>query len=317
MKAFISYSHQDEKYLKRLETHLAQIKREGLLESWTDNEINAGENLSEKISEELSGSDLFIALLSPDYIASNYCYEKEFQTALKMLSNNEIIIVPVICEPCDWTNTPFKELLAVPKDGKPISEWANENTAYVSIVGGLRKLLKGADMTSDLDQSLGKPTILSKNYKVQKDFDSIQKLEFIEKSFKETVSFLKTYISELKGLENISVRILKDEENKLKFILVNRNMVMREATLLLEYNKELDPSSQNMMRYMGGQKDFSLNVAINNNSYDFDLSYNEYELFWQKAGANRRLDDTIYNPELIATVVINDVMKAVGISTDE
>lgn len=115
-KAFISYSHEDEKCLKRLETHLAQIKREGILQSWTDNEIKVGGNLSDIISIELSDYDLFIALISKDYIASNYCYEKEFETALEMLSNKEIMIIPVICEPYDWTNTPFKNLLAVPKD---------------------------------------------------------------------------------------------------------------------------------------------------------------------------------------------------------
>lgn len=317
MKAFISYSHEDEKYLKRLETHLVQIKREGILESWTDNEIKVGENLSEIISDELSSSDLFIALISQDYIASNYCFEKEFQTALEMLSNKQIVIVPIICEPCDWTNTPFKNLLAVPKDGKPISEWANENTAYVSITGSIRKLLKGVEINPELEQQLQMQNVVKKNFKVQKDFDTIQKLEFIEKSFKETVAFLKTYITELRGLENITVRILKDEESKLKFILVNRNMVMREATLVLAYNKELDSSSQNMNRYMGGQKDFSLNVAIDNNTYDFDLSHNEYDLYWIKYPINRQPTVESYVPKDIATIVINDVMKAVGISTEE
>lgn len=317
MKAFISYSHQDEKYLKRLETHLVQIKREGILQSWTDNEINVGENLSDTISDELSSSDLFIALISPDYIASNYCYEKEFETALEMLSKKEIIIIPVICEPCDWTNTPFKNLLAVPKDGKPISEWANENTAYVSVTGSIRKLLKGVEINPESEQKLDIQPTTKKSFKVQKDFDTIQKLEFIEKSFKETVAFLKTYISELKGLENITVRILKDEESKLKFILVNRNMVMREATLVLEYNKELDSSTQNINRYMGGQKDFSLNVSINNSTYDFDLSHNEYDLYWSKYPVSRQSETASYSPKDIATIVINDVMKAVGISTED
>lgn len=317
MKAFISYSHEDEKYLKRLETHLVQIKREGVLQSWTDNEIKVGENLSETISDELSNSDLFIALISPDYIASNYCYEKEFETALEMLGNKEIMIIPIICEPCDWTNTPFKNLLAVPKDGKPISEWANENTAYLSITGSIRKLLKGVEIDPEFRQQPEMQSVVKKNFKVQKDFDTIQKLEFIEKSFKEAVAFLKTYITELRGLENITVRILKDEESKLKFILVNRNMVMREATLVLEYNKDLDSSSQNLNRYMGGQKDFSLNVSINNSTYDFDLSHNEYDLYWSRYPINRQPAISSYTPKDIATIVINDVMKAVGISTDE
>lgn len=65
MKAFISYSHKDEKYLQKLEIHLAQIKRDNIITSWTDNAILAGDNLSETINKELATSDLFIALLSP------------------------------------------------------------------------------------------------------------------------------------------------------------------------------------------------------------------------------------------------------------
>lgn len=318
MKAFISYTHTDEKYLKRLQVHLTQMKREALLESWTDNEISAGENLSERIESNLNDSEIFIALLSPDYIASNYCYEKEFQTALKKLEKKEIIIVPIICEPCDWLNTPFRNLLAIPKDGKPISMWSNENTAYISVIESLRKLVKGFDLGNDSTDSLISTNSPKKNYKIQKDFDSIQKLEFVEESFSKIVSFLKEYLDEISGLENISTRILKEGESQFKFILVNRNMIKREATLVLEFNKDLDPMYQRIGAiYMGSEKEFSLKVSINNSSYDFDLSHDEYNLFWKINGINIRFESKKYDTKEIATTILDDVLKAVGISIEE
>ena len=84
MKAFISYSHKDESYLERLKVHLTQMKRDDLINDWTDKEIHAGESLDNVINDALSSSDLFLALISPDYIASNYCYDKEFEVAQKM-----------------------------------------------------------------------------------------------------------------------------------------------------------------------------------------------------------------------------------------
>src|SRR5262245_25908654 len=98
MNAFISYSHQDKSMLEMFHIHLAQLRREKLISVWTDNDINAGQSLSMSINKSLSASNLFLALLSPSYLASNYCYELEFKTALDMQKNGKIIIVPIIAE---------------------------------------------------------------------------------------------------------------------------------------------------------------------------------------------------------------------------
>lgn len=133
MKAFISYSHKDEYYLERLKVHLAQMKREGLIDEWTDKDIHASSNLDDIISDKLASSEIFLALVSLDYIASNYCFEKEFQTAQKMQDEERLMIVPIIVEPCDWQKTPFGNFKALPKDGKAVSEWTNPNNAFLNI----------------------------------------------------------------------------------------------------------------------------------------------------------------------------------------
>ncbi|RZL57484.1 MAG: toll/interleukin-1 receptor domain-containing protein, partial [Pedobacter sp.] len=92
MKAFISYTHADSAILDKLHTHLAQLKREGLLKSWTDREIKAGGLLNQQIEANLLESNLFLALLSPEYIASNYCYEIEFEKAIELNKQNKLII---------------------------------------------------------------------------------------------------------------------------------------------------------------------------------------------------------------------------------
>ena len=42
MRAFISYSHRDERWLERLTTHLSVLRRDGRIEDWFDREILAG-----------------------------------------------------------------------------------------------------------------------------------------------------------------------------------------------------------------------------------------------------------------------------------
>ena len=42
LEVFYSYSHKDETLRQKLETHLALLKRDGLIKSWTDRCIRAG-----------------------------------------------------------------------------------------------------------------------------------------------------------------------------------------------------------------------------------------------------------------------------------
>lgn len=111
---------------------MAQLLRDGIFETWSDHAIVPGSNLDNEVLTALRGSQVFIALVSPDYLASNYCYEKEFEAAQKLEAEGRLHIVPVIVEPCDWLSSPLKSRMALPKDGKAIPEWTNENVAYLT-----------------------------------------------------------------------------------------------------------------------------------------------------------------------------------------
>lgn len=280
MKAFISYSHVDSRYLDRLHVHLAQLQREQIISTWTDKQILAGGKLDNEISDSLNSSDLFIALLSPDYINSNYCYEKEFEKALEMQKSNQITIIPVIVENCDWLNTPFQQFKALPKDGKPISDWNSENTAFLNVIQEIRNLTSGVINQNRLSEAKVSNT-LSKNYKVKQDFDSIQKLEFQEKTFTEVKKYLIVNIAELESLDGIIAKITGDEQRSFEAILVNRKMIKKESTL----NINID-NNKNRLYQQLHNSDHSLNVTLkgpdnSNQNFSYSLSFDEYNLFWE------------------------------------
>ena len=99
MKAFISYSHHDAALLERLHVHFATLRKEGLLQAWFDRDILAGEPLGERISNELAGSDLFLAMVSPDFLNSSYCVDREMEVALRRFREGAMQIVPIVAEP--------------------------------------------------------------------------------------------------------------------------------------------------------------------------------------------------------------------------
>ena len=138
---FFSYSHADENLRARLETHLALPKREGVIEAWYDRRIVAGSPLDPAISAQVERSDLFLCLVSADFLASDYCFSKEMTRALERQAAGQAHVIPVILRDCDWKRSPLGKLLAVPRDGKPVVKFPHEDEAFLQVVEAIRGYL--------------------------------------------------------------------------------------------------------------------------------------------------------------------------------
>ena len=139
---FFSYSHVDENLRDQLEIHLSGLRRQGLIDSWHDRRITAGEEFGAAIDGHIDTSDVILLLISPDFIASDYCYEREMKRALERHDRGEAEVIPVILRPCDWHDLPFGKLLAAPKDGRPITKWPNIDEAFQDVVSAIKGALK-------------------------------------------------------------------------------------------------------------------------------------------------------------------------------
>ena len=142
IKLFYSYSHKDEELRDQLETQLSILRRNGLIEEWHDRKITSGKNLHSAIDSALEEADIVLLLVSPDFIASDYCYETELKKAIELHEANQLIIIPVIIRPVDWSETPFHQFLAVPKDGLAVTSWSNVDEAWVDVTSRLKESIK-------------------------------------------------------------------------------------------------------------------------------------------------------------------------------
>jgi len=140
-RAFISYSHKDEPYRVELDKHLALLKRQNLINVWSDHCIRPGEKFDPAISAALEEADLVLLLVSADFIHSDYCFGIEMQRAMARQSEGGAMVVPIIVRPCDWMTAPFGRLKALPKDGLAVTKWPSLDDAFLDIVQQLRSLL--------------------------------------------------------------------------------------------------------------------------------------------------------------------------------
>ena len=86
---FFSYSHADEALRDQLEKHLSALKHQGKIETWHDRRILAGQTFSSEIDSHLESADIILLLVSPDFLASDYCYEVEMRHALERHQRGE------------------------------------------------------------------------------------------------------------------------------------------------------------------------------------------------------------------------------------
>lgn len=206
-EVFFSYSHKDEELRDELEVHLAQLKNEGILEAWHDRRIPAGDSFDDAISSHLERADIILLLVSPYFLASRYCYHIEMTRALERHEAKEARVIPVILHPCDWHSAPFARLLAMPRDGKPVSKYPNKHDAFLEVAQAIRAAAGSPRTPSATSRQApsakGSPPVptehRSSNLRIKKQFTDHDRDSYLESSFEYIANFFEASLTELQA----------------------------------------------------------------------------------------------------------------------
>jgi len=138
VSVFISYSHKDQELRQQLEEHMAILKRNGVIATWHDRQITAGSEWKGAIDDNLAAARLILLLISPAFVASDYCYDVELRHALDRHASGEAVVIPIILRPVMWDSAPFAKLQGLPTDGKAVTMWDNRDDAFHTVAKGIR-----------------------------------------------------------------------------------------------------------------------------------------------------------------------------------
>ncbi|WP_412775554.1 toll/interleukin-1 receptor domain-containing protein [Thalassospira lucentensis] len=217
-KIFFSYSHADENLRDTLEKHLTALARQGLIETWHDRRITAGTELNGEISKNLDESDVILLLISPDFIASNYCFDIEMKHALSRHKAGETTVIPVILRHCDWHDMPFGKLMATPTDGKPVKAWPDLDEAFVDVIKAIKAVIKLKKLPSEIPASSQfettpktiTPPPRSSNLRIRKSFTEADRDNFLDEGFDFLARFFQSSLDELSARNtDLDVRFKK------------------------------------------------------------------------------------------------------------
>lgn len=211
LNLFFSYAHEDEDLRDQLEVHLTSLKREGIIATWHDRRIVAGAPLDGEISAYLENANIILLLVSPYFIASDYCFNVEMTRAMERHNDGSAIIIPVILQPCNWHKMPFGNLKACPKDGKPISKYPNMHDAFLEVTLAVKdaaaKLIpdSSALQTKSVVSKTGDAPVItntrklrSSNLRVKKEFTDRDKNKFLIDAFEYVANYFEGSLNELK-----------------------------------------------------------------------------------------------------------------------
>lgn len=128
----------DEKLRQDLEIRLTMLRRNKLVSIWHDRKILPSNDWANEIDSNLNEADIILFLVSPEFLASDYCYDKEAKRAIERHNDGEAIVVPIILRPCEWHDSNFASIQALPKDAKAITLWENIDLAWNDTIAGLK-----------------------------------------------------------------------------------------------------------------------------------------------------------------------------------
>lgn len=120
-RAFISYSHKDDKYLHELQSHLASYIQSGVVDVWNDTEILPGTKWQEEIEKALSSTKVAVLLVSANFLASDFIRNSELPSLLAASEQEGVVILIVLLRPCTFANTAIRQFQFVNTPSRPLS----------------------------------------------------------------------------------------------------------------------------------------------------------------------------------------------------
>lgn len=156
---FVSYSHADIEWLKRLKVHVRPLVREKNIAWWDDTMIKPGADWRTDIRHALACAKVAVLLISADFLASEFVADEELPNMLRAAEEDGVPVIPLIVSPSRFAQTPsLARFQAINPPNKPLAKlrrWEQEEflaqTAEAvnrALSAAMPSTRDGADFTS-------------------------------------------------------------------------------------------------------------------------------------------------------------------------
>lgn len=183
---FVSYAHEDRRWLEELTSFLAPWIRDGRLALWDDSRIEVGAEWAKEIDDAMNEASVAVLLVTHRFLASDFIVKQELPFVLERVHKRRLRLVWIAVEYSGFEATPLKNYQAANDPKRPLDTLSkpHRNKAMVDIAkliadaatigtfaGGLQIL---DDTTEPFEAKAQKrPEGGRRDYEIQADYEPV------------------------------------------------------------------------------------------------------------------------------------------------
>ncbi len=147
------YAHADKRFSNELDKHLNLLQQQGVITTWKSQDIAIDTDTDFPLDVQLDSMQIILLLISPEFIASSYCYGSEMEQILARYSAGTVAAISVLLRPTEWQETPLKFLPVLPSKERAISTWSYHDDAFVLVMNAIRDAIAELPHRAIADQT--------------------------------------------------------------------------------------------------------------------------------------------------------------------
>jgi hypothetical protein len=235
--------------------------------------------------------------------------------AIERHEAGQIVIVPIILEPCDWLSSPLRQFKALPGDGKPVSEWTNQNAALLDVVSELRRLVRAMSPSGATppaaDQPAPRQPPVTSRYRIKKTFDRIDRDDFRATTYETIRKYFEESAKELDGVDDLRARYQTIGPTAFTCTVVNR-LIKSGSRGEAHITVHVSPRAVLGDIYYS----FAPSAAENTANGSFAIECDDYHPFLRPSSFSSAQDNRKWYPQEVAARLWQEFLQQAGISYD-
>jgi hypothetical protein len=155
---FVSYAREDSRWLEPAARHnlvpfLIDSLRRYKVVFWFDHDLKPGDEFRQQIKSKIDQSQIALLIVSQSFLNSAFIESEEMPRISERALEGKMIVVPVLVEPCDWSDYPFlADRQMVPSS--PLIDYTESESSWAKvkyqILDGIKAQVKRIRELSEL-----------------------------------------------------------------------------------------------------------------------------------------------------------------------
>lgn len=166
-RVFVSYAREDRKWLDRdyrfnlIPFLMESLKRQNVV-FWFDKDLKPGDEFRMNIETEIDQAQIALLIVSQAFLNSEFIEKYEMSRIENRARLGKMIIVPVLVEPCDWSEYPILADRQMVPGAMPLIDFTESDPKWAKvkaeILDGLKTQIKRIQAPQIPTQLLGSQT---------------------------------------------------------------------------------------------------------------------------------------------------------------